>query len=52
MIKSIQFHIPTNTMAAISIPDSARLCVSNLQAIVKAPSFPTGKFIAKGLLSS
>jgi hypothetical protein len=37
MVKSIQFHIPTNTMAAISIPDSARLCVSNLQAIVKAP---------------
>jgi hypothetical protein len=37
MIKSIQFHIPTNVTSAITIPDSARLCVSNLQAIVKAP---------------
>ncbi len=37
MVKSIQFHIPTNTTSAIVIPDSARLCVSNLQAIVQAP---------------
>ncbi len=37
MVKSIQFHIPTSTTAAVTIPDSARLCVSNLQAIVKAP---------------
>jgi hypothetical protein len=33
-IESIQFHVPTNTSAAITIPDSTRLCVSNLQAIV------------------
>ncbi len=37
MVKSIQFHIPTNVTSAIVIPDSARLCVSDLQAIVAAP---------------
>jgi hypothetical protein len=34
MIESIQFHVVTNTTAAVTIPDSMRLCVSNLQAIV------------------
>ena len=33
-IESIQFHIATNTMAAIMVPDSSRLCVSNLAALV------------------
>lgn len=33
-IESIQFHVPTNTSAAITIPDSTRLCVSDFQAIV------------------
>jgi hypothetical protein len=36
-IESIQFHVPTNTSAAITIPDSTRLCVSNFQAIVSGP---------------
>jgi hypothetical protein len=31
-VQSIQFHIPTNTTAAVTV---ANLCVSNLQAIVK-----------------
>jgi hypothetical protein len=35
MIESIQFHVFTNTNNAITIPDSARLCVSDFQAIVK-----------------
>jgi hypothetical protein len=34
-IESIQFHIPTNTAAATTIPDSAQLCVSNFAALVK-----------------
>jgi hypothetical protein len=34
-IESIQFHIATNTVAAITIPDSTRLCVSNFAAVVK-----------------
>jgi hypothetical protein len=33
-LESIQFHIPTNITAAITIPDSMRLCVSDFQAIV------------------
>ena len=33
-VESIQFHVPTNTSAAITIPDSNRLCVSDFQAIV------------------
>jgi hypothetical protein len=33
-IESIQFQVPTNTAAAITIPDSTRLCVSDFQAIV------------------
>jgi hypothetical protein len=34
-VESIQFHIATNTAAAIAIPDSTRLCVSNFAAVVK-----------------
>lgn len=34
-IESIQFHIATNTAAAITIPDATRLCVSNFAAVVK-----------------
>jgi hypothetical protein len=37
MVQSIQFHIPTNVTAAITIPMSTMLCVSNFQAIVKSP---------------
>jgi hypothetical protein len=33
-LESIQFHVPTNITAAVSIPDSSRLCVSDFQAIV------------------
>jgi len=36
-VESIQFHIATNTAAAITIPDSTKLCVSNLAAVVKVP---------------
>jgi hypothetical protein len=36
-VESVQFHVPTNTSAAITIPDSNRLCVSNFQAIVSGP---------------
>jgi hypothetical protein len=36
-VESIQFHIATNTTAAISIPDSTKLCVSNFAAVVKTP---------------
>jgi hypothetical protein len=35
MIESVQFHIATNITAAIAVPDSARLCVSNFAAVVK-----------------
>jgi hypothetical protein len=34
-VESIQFHIATNTAAAITIPDSTKLCVSNFAAVVK-----------------
>jgi|HubBroStandDraft_1064217.scaffolds.fasta_scaffold03290_4 hypothetical protein len=34
-IESVQFHIATNIAAAITIPDSTRLCVSNFAAVVK-----------------
>jgi hypothetical protein len=37
MIQSIQFHIPTNITAAVVIPSSTMLCVSQFQAIVKSP---------------
>jgi hypothetical protein len=37
MVQSIQFHIPTNVTAAITIPSSTMLCVSNFEAIVKNP---------------
>ena len=33
-IESIQFHVPTNSSAAITIPAASPLCVGNLQAIV------------------
>ena len=34
MVESIQFHVPTNTTAAVTIPASTPLCVSNFKAIV------------------
>jgi hypothetical protein len=34
-VESIQFHIATNTAAAIAIPDATKLCVSNFAAVVK-----------------
>ncbi len=33
-IESIQFHVPTNTSAALTIPASAPLCVSDFAAVV------------------
>jgi hypothetical protein len=36
-IESIQFHVWTNTNAAITIPDMPKLCVSKLAALVKSP---------------
>lgn len=37
MIQSIQFHVFPNINAAITIPSSPMLCVSELQAIVMSP---------------
>ncbi len=34
-VESVQFHIATNTAAAITIPDASPLCVSNFAAVVK-----------------
>jgi hypothetical protein len=34
-IESIQFHIATNTAAAITLPGSPQMCVSNFAAVVK-----------------
>jgi hypothetical protein len=34
MVESIQFHVPTNTADAVTIPATTPLCVSDFQAIV------------------